>query len=102
MNNANGARIAGPPLEYFRPTPAQAAVLGDSSRIRLVHGGNRSGKTELGAVETLERALRSRCEIWAVTTDYGTSVEVQQAKIFKYLPKNADGAPDPALGAYGA
>ena len=74
--------------------------MADRRRIRLVHGGNRSGKTELGAVETLRRALEAPCEIWAVTTDYGTSVEVQQAKIFKYLPRTPTGAPDPALLNY--
>jgi len=100
INAELARRIACRPLDYFKPTPAQSHVLADKSRIRLVHGGNRSGKTELGAVETLQRALRAPCEIWAVTTDYGTSVEVQQAKIFRYLPKTPEGAPDPALVAY--
>ncbi len=68
--------------------------------IRLIHGGNRSGKTELGAVEVLKRALDKPSEVWALTTDYGTSVEVQQAKIYKYLPKTIDGKPDPAFVSY--
>ncbi len=63
-------------------------------RNRWVFGGNRTGKTECGAVETVWLALgihpyrpnRSEIECWVVSLSTRVQTEVAQAKILKYLP----------------
>ncbi len=62
---------------------------------RWVFGGNRSGKTECGAVETLYLALgihpyrENRKEVfgWVVSLSTQVQRDVAQAKILHYLPK---------------
>ncbi len=64
---------------------------------RWVFGGNRTGKTECGAVETIWISLgihpfrknlkSSQC--WVVSLSTRVQKEVAQAKILKYLPKSA-------------
>jgi len=66
-------------------------------RNRWVFGGNRTGKTECGAVETVWLALaihpyrqnREAVECWVVSLSRRVQTEVAQAKILKYLPKTA-------------
>lgn len=66
-------------------------------RNRWVFGGNRTGKTECGAVETIWLSLgihpfrnnRSKTECWVVSLSNRVQKEVAQAKILKYLPKNS-------------
>lgn len=65
-------------------------------RNRWVFGGNRSGKTECGAVEAIWRCRgihpyrknKDNIEGWAVSLSYEVQRDVAQAKIMKYLPKN--------------
>lgn len=65
-------------------------------RNRWVFGGNRTGKTECGAVETIWLALgihpyrknKKQIECWVVSLSNRVQKEVAQAKILKYLPKN--------------
>ena len=65
-------------------------------RNRWVFGGNRTGKTECGAVETIWISLgihpfknnKPSTEGWVVSLSYRVQKEVAQAKILKYLPKN--------------
>ena len=65
-------------------------------RNRWVFGGNRTGKTECGAVETIWISLgnhpyktnKIKTEGWVVSLSYRVQKEVAQAKILKYLPKN--------------
>lgn len=65
-------------------------------RNRWVFGGNRSGKTECGAVEAIwwcrgihpYRKNKDNVEGWAVSLSYEVQRDVAQAKIMKYLPKN--------------
>jgi len=65
-------------------------------RNRWVFGGNRTGKTECGAVETVWMALgmhpyrqnRESVEGWVVSLSTRVQTEVAQAKILKYLPKS--------------
>ncbi len=65
-------------------------------RNRWVFGGNRSGKTECGAVECLwilrgihpYRTNRRDAFGWAVSLSTQVQRDVAQAKILKYLPKN--------------
>lgn len=66
-------------------------------RNRWVFGGNRTGKTECGAVETIWLALgihpyrenRKQIECWVVSLSTRVQKEVAQAKILKYLPKSS-------------
>ncbi|MBQ8451571.1 MAG: terminase family protein [Clostridia bacterium] len=65
-------------------------------RNRWVFGGNRTGKTECGAVETIWLSLgihpfrknKPQTECWVVSLSTRVQKEVAQAKILKYLPKN--------------
>ena len=65
-------------------------------RNRWVFGGNRSGKTECGAVEAIYlargihpyRENRESVDGWVVSLTYKMSKEVAQEKILKYLPKD--------------
>lgn len=65
-------------------------------RNRWVFGGNRTGKTECGAVETIWLSLgihpykenKNSTECWVVSLSTRVQKEVAQAKILKYLPKN--------------
>ena len=62
-------------------------------RSRWVFGGNRSGKTECGAVEAVwaargihpYRPNRPNCEGWVVSLSYEVQRDVAQAKILSYL-----------------
>jgi len=58
------------------------------SRNRWVFGGNRTGKTECGAVEVVLWATRRAVEGWAVSLSRQMSRDITQAKILKYLNKN--------------
>ena len=65
-------------------------------RNRWVFGGNRSGKTECGAVETIwllrgihpYRKNRENVFGWAVSLSQQVQRDVAQSKILKYLPKS--------------
>ncbi len=67
-----------------------------TKRNRWVFGGNRTGKTECGAVETIWLSLgihpykknRQQTECWVVSLSQRVQKEVAQAKILKYLPKS--------------
>lgn len=68
-----------------------------TKRNRWVFGGNRTGKTECGAVETIWLSLgihpyknnKQQTECWVVSLSNRVQKEVAQAKILKYLPKNS-------------
>ena len=68
-----------------------------NKRNRWVFGGNRTGKTECGAVETIWLALgihpfkknKQSCEGWVVSLSNRVQKEVAQSKILKYLPKKS-------------
>ncbi len=67
-----------------------------TKRNRWVFGGNRTGKTECGAVETIWLALgihpfktnKPNINCWVVSLSNRVQKEVAQAKILKYLPKS--------------
>jgi len=74
----------------------QLAFHKNKCRNRWVFGGNRSGKTECGAVETVYFALcrhphrktEKSTTGWVVSLSREVQRDVAQAKILKYLPKN--------------
>lgn len=65
-------------------------------RNRWVFGGNRTGKTECGAVETIWLSLgchpyrqnKQSTECWVVSLSNRVQKEVAQSKILKYLPRS--------------
>lgn len=65
-------------------------------RNKWLFGGNRTGKTECGAVEVIWTALGihpyknnlASAECWVVSLSNRVQKEVSQAKILKYLPKS--------------
>ena len=67
-----------------------------TKRNRWVFGGNRTGKTECGAIETIWLSLgihpyrtnKKQTDCWVVSLSNRVQKEVAQAKILKYLPKN--------------
>lgn len=68
----------------------------NKKRNRWVFGGNRTGKTECGAVETIWIALgihpykqnKPNVQGWVVSLSNRVQKEVAQSKILKYLPKS--------------
>ena len=74
----------------------QIAFHKSNKKIRFVFGGNRSGKTECGAVEAIWRArgihpyLENRKNVngWVVSVTYEVQRDVAQKKILSYLPKS--------------
>lgn len=66
-----------------------------SKKIRFVFGGNRSGKTECGAVEAIWRARgihpyrenKANVSGWIVSVSYEVQRDVAQNKVLSYLPK---------------
>lgn len=88
-----------PIVKYNKEEPLhfkQIAFHKCEKRNRWVFGGNRSGKTECGAVEAIwwcrgihpYRKNKDNVEGWAVSLSYEVQRDVAQAKIMKYLPKN--------------
>lgn len=63
---------------------------------KWIFGGNRTGKTECGAVETVMwatgehkwRDIKGATEGWVVSLTTRMSRDIAQAKILKYLPKD--------------
>lgn len=59
----------------------------------LIMGGNRAGKTEYAAKRVMQLLCsRPECRIWCLHTTSQTSIQMQQAVIWKYMPpefKNA-------------
>ncbi|MDR3292877.1 MAG: terminase family protein [Clostridiales bacterium] len=73
----------------------QLAFHREKKRIRFVFGGNRSGKTECGAVECVYllrgihpfRENRENVSGWVVSVSFEVQKEVAQKKILRYLKK---------------
>ncbi len=65
-------------------------------KVRFVFGGNRSGKTECGAVEAIWRARgihpyrenKPNVSGWIVSVSYEVQRDVAQLKVLSYLPKS--------------
>ena len=77
------------PLAFFERMKIQEAFALCASKVKILFGGNRSGKTEEGAEYVINFALNHPgAKIWACAETYGVSVSIQQAKIWKLLPKD--------------
>jgi len=77
------------PFRYgYRPAIwSKATALLEKHREILVMGGNRSGKTEWAAREVIERLYnKPNAVAWCFQTTAPNSIQMQQPRIWKYLP----------------
>lgn len=76
------------PCDFLYPQPYQEGLWLSKKRERWVLGGNRSGKTENGADFVIEYSQQNEgADVWA-SSWAGTSIPVQQKKIYQLLPKD--------------
>jgi phage terminase large subunit-like protein len=77
------------PLSFFDPLPMQQKFFDDPCKMKLLAGGNRSGKSNAGAPYVLKRCIEKPKQKWWVSgTTYADSRDIQQRKIYEYLPKH--------------
>ena len=81
-------RKDGGALQEYMPHAKQVEFHNCTKKNRWVFGGNRSGKTECGAVEAVRLAL-SGCDGWVVSHTFQVQRSVAQRKILKYLPAHS-------------
>ena len=92
------SRSVSNPLLYFRPTPPQLDFLSDNtSKVKLLLGGNQVGKTAAQTVELLHRCLGTHPYIktdpppitaFLITHSHMQSVTIQE-KLYEMCPKDA-------------
>lgn len=99
LKNELTARVAGNKLVRYnsgeKVHQKQLMFHKSNARTRFVFGGNRSGKTECGAVEAVYllrgnhpyKPNRPNTSGWAVSLSSQVSRDVAQKKILEYLPK---------------
>lgn len=83
------AREAADPFRYGYVPPVwkRASELLEKHREILVMGGNRSGKTEWAAKEVLKCMYnKPGAVVWCFQTTAPNSIELQQPRIWKYMP----------------
>ena len=76
------------PLNFFKPQDYQEDYWTCDKKIQAVFGGNRSGKTLLGAAKVIHlcqtnKNYKARASTWA-----RLSIPIQQTMIYKLLPKD--------------
>lgn len=77
------------PLSFFENLEMQQLFDECPSKIKGLFGGNRSGKTEKGAEYVLKKCLdKPKQKWWCCAESFKDSVEVQQSKIWKLIPKD--------------
>ncbi len=77
------------PLYFFKPLPKQSLFEKCLAKIKILFGGNRSGKSEEGAFYVIQKCLaKPKQRWWAVAETEEVSVNVQQRKIWELLPKD--------------
>lgn len=85
------------PIKYYEPLPQQEQFHKSNAVVRLILGGNRSGKTEALVVECIWFALGTHpyfsistpSKGWVVTPDFTNTGEKIKEKFRKYLPKGS-------------
>ena len=75
------------PLEFFKSMKFQKLFEDCPNKIKGVWGGNRSGKTQVGAKYVISRGVASKLRIWVCAETEEVSVNIQQRKIWELLPK---------------
>ena len=77
------------PLAFFENLGLQKEFGEDSAKKKFLFGGNRSGKTEKGAEYVLKKMLaKPKQRWWLCAKTFQDSINIQQRKIWKLLPKN--------------
>jgi len=77
------------PLLLHELMPLQEAFTLSESKKKILFGGNRSGKSEVGADYVLNKARRNPgMRIWVAGVTFNDSVNIQQRKIWELLPKH--------------
>lgn len=77
------------PLDFFRSLKFQRLFEECASKIKGVFGGNRAGKTQIGAKYVIDKCLnKPRQRWWVCAETEEVSVNVQQRKIWELLPKD--------------
>lgn len=77
------------PLKFFENLGLQKDFGADSAKVKFLFGGNRAGKTAKGAEYVLRKMLRKpRQRWWLCAETFQDSINIQQRKIWKFLPKN--------------
>jgi phage terminase large subunit-like protein len=89
-------------IDRFIPSPVQKAFLLSRAKTRIVEGANRSGKTEVCAVDTIIQNTGRIPDIikdsypkeyiragryWISSRSFGASRDVAKPKVERYLPK---------------
>ena len=84
------------PLAYFRPTPPQHRWMQDTSKIKLLLGGNQVGKTMANCAELIHRCLGTHpyiqtdpppIQAFLITHSHQQSITIQE-KLYNMCPKN--------------
>ena len=79
------------PLEFFKRLPMHEKVASDSSYwLKLIFGGNRSGKSEGVAEYVLKKIenAKKKFKVWVVGETFQDSIAIQQRKIWDLCPKD--------------
>lgn len=76
------------PLDFFVPLKYQKFFEDCILKIKGVFGGNRAGKTQIGAKYVIDKCLaKPKQRWWAVAEIDEVSISIQQRKIWELLPK---------------
>ena len=76
------------PLEWFHSLKFQQLFEECTSKIKGVLGGNRAGKTHIGAKYVIEKGLLSKLRVWICAETEEVSINIQQRKIWELVPKD--------------
>lgn len=77
------------PLEFFQSLKYQLLFEKCTAKIKGVFGGNRAGKTQIGAKYVIDKCMsKPKQRVWAVDETDEVSINIQQRKIWELLPKN--------------
>lgn len=83
-------RVERDPLLYFRPLGGLVEFWNSRDKVQAVFGGNRSGKTYHGAAKVVRSCLDNARQVcWAATLTMEKSREVQQKKVWEFLPQDS-------------
>lgn len=75
------------PLLLHKYLPQQALFANDDAKVKVIFGGNRSGKTECAARYVNEKGIKmENGRIWCAALTFSDSVNIQQTKIHNLLP----------------
>lgn len=75
------------PIEFLELLPGQQGFDESKSRVILLFGGNRAGKTTPCSKKVLELGMRTRLKIWVCGETFQDSIAIQQTKISHLVPR---------------